>query len=309
MKGRCILNNLINEKVDTLKEIIKYHSVTVEGECVELHPEALEFIAQDYIYKEALNNTKEQEIKKEKAIYYKNKNELEQAIKCNLGSFYFNFYNTLPDIERQYLFRFIYLSTYLKYEDDRIAIKDGQRYKFIKENELQKLLMLKKTEYFNTKKVLVDSKLISIDLEGYIHINSKISTLGNIGKTKKEYTRIFKDSIRELYERSIEHKKLYVFYELLPYINYNLNIICFNPEEVNPELIEPIKLNDIIDKFYVNKQRSVAKKQLLTMTLGGEYLFIMITKYNKDFFVVNPKLYYKGNKIEDLNYLIDLFRV
>ena len=45
------------------------------------------------------------------------------------------------------------------------------------------------------------------------------------------------------------------------------------------------------------------------MTLRGEYLLLMVTKYNKNFFVVNPKLYYKGNRKEDLNYLVDLFRV
>ncbi len=298
-------------KVIDYKNIIKQNNIiTEDGELVRLHDQVYENLAMDFItYQEQQEEARREQ--KEKAKFFRDKTEFEQAIKSNLGSFYFNFYNSLPKIERQYLFRFIYLSTYLKYDDDRIMIKDGQRYKLIKENELQKLLGLKKTEYFNTKKVLIDNKLIRVDPDGYIHINSKISTLGNISRTKKEYTRIFKDSIRELYEKSTprEHKKLYIFYELLPYINYNLNIVCFNPEEVNPELIEPITINDIIDNFYINKQRSVAKKQLLTMTLGGEYLFIMITKYNKDFFVVNPKLYYKGNKIEDLNYLIDLFRV
>lgn len=305
------MNIKVDKQVNNLKEIIKNHSITIDGECVELHPDALEFIAQDYIYQEGLNNTKQEEIKKDKAIYFKNKNDFEEIIKCNFGSFYFSFYNSFPKIDKQYLFRFIYLSTYLKYDDDIIVIKEGERYKPIKENELQQFLKLKKTEYFNTKKSLIENKLIYIDSKEYIHINNKINTLGNINKNKKEYTRIFKDSIRQLYNKSTprEHKKLYIFYELLPYINYNLNIVCFNPEEVNPELIEPITLNYIIDKFYINKQRSVAKKQLLNMTLGGEYLFIMITKYNKNFLAVNPKLYYKGNKIDDLNYLIDLFRV
>ena len=53
------MNLKIDKQVKNLKEIIKNHSVTVDGECVELHPDALEFIAQDYIYQEGLNNIKD----------------------------------------------------------------------------------------------------------------------------------------------------------------------------------------------------------------------------------------------------------
>lgn len=297
------------EEVDKTKHIIKDREfITENGEIIQLHDSILENIAMD------IANHKEAEEQKKRDIKQKfiEKEGFEKDLVNQLGNFYFSFYTKLPKIDKQYLFRFIYLSTYLKYNDTKLAYKeDNGRYKLIKEYELQELLKLKKAEYFNTKKALIENNLIHIDKDNNICINKKIHVLGDIVKTKQEYTRIFKDSIRELYNKSTsrEHKKLYIFYELLPYINYNLNIICTNVKEVDPELIEPLDLNFIIDNLYINKQRSVAKKQLLNITLGGEYLLIMISKYNKNFFAVNPKLYYKGNRKEDLNYLLDLFRV
>ena len=296
-------------EVKTTKNIIKNNEfITKDGEIIELHDSVLENIAMDIV------NYKEEKEQKKRDIKQRfiEKEGFEKEIADQLGNFYFSFYTKLPKIDKQYLFRFIYLSTYLKYNDTKLAYKeDNGRYRSIKEFELQELLKLKKTEYFNTKKALIENNLIHIDNNDNVCINKKVHVLGDMVKTKKEYTRIFKDAIRELYNKSTprEHKKLYIFYELLPYINYNLNIICSNINEVDPELVEPLDLNFIIDNLYINKQRSVAKKQLLNMTLGGEYLLLMVTKYNKNFFVVNPKLYYKGNRKEDLNYLVDLFRV
>ena len=307
------INNIINEKVENLKDIIKYHSITVEGECVELHPEALEFIAQDYIYKEALNNTKEQEIKKEKAIYYKNKNEFIQKITGLYGKFYFSFYNNLPDIPKQYLFRFIYLSTFLKYNDDRLMIKENnERYRLIYEFELQDILKLSTREYQYTKKTLIENKLIKIDDDKVIHINNKLSINGDIGNTKRDYIRVFNNAIQSIYINSTakDHKKLFILIELLPYINYNLNVLCFNPEETQPELINPLTLDDIaniLDMYKSNKSK--LKTLLLNIFVDGKKAMMINKDYKQEFFIINPCIYYKGNKGDDIDFLDKLFRV
>src|SRR5574344_1559275 len=85
-------------------------------------------------------------------------------------------------------------------------------YRFIKENELMELLKLSEREYMRTKKELINKKLIFIEKENKsIHINENISIMGNIQKgNDKNYTKVFKNSIRELYNESKprEHKKL-----------------------------------------------------------------------------------------------------
>ena len=307
------MNIKVDKQVNNLKEIIKNHSITIDGECVELHPDALEFIAQDYIYQEGLNNTKQEEIKKDKAIYFKNKNDFIQKITGLYGKFYFSFYTNLPDIAKQYLFRFIYLSTFLKYNDDRLMIKEEkERYKLIYEYELQDILKLSTREYQYTKKALIENKLIRIEDDKTIHINNELSINGDIGNTKKDYIRIFNSAIQNIYKNSVakDHKKLFILIELLPYINYNLNVLCFNPEETQPELIDALTLDDIaniLDMYKNNKSK--LKTLLLNIFVDGKKAMMINKDYKQEFFMVNPCIYYKGNKSDDIDFLDKLFRV
>ena len=312
-KEMVFINIKINDQVDRLKELIKYNSVTKEGECVELDPNAVEYIAQEYIYQEALNNTKEEEIRKEKAIFYKNKSEFIQKITGLYGKFYFSFYNNLPDIPKQYLFRFIYLSTFLKYNDDRLMMKESnERYKLIYEFELQDILKLSTREYQYTKKALIENKLIKIDNDKTIHINNKLSINGDIGNTKRDYIRVFNNAIQNIYINSTakDHKKLFILIELLPYVNYNLNVLCFNPEETQPELINPLTLDDIsniLDMYKNNKSK--LKTLLLNIFVDGKKAMMINKDYKQEFYMVNPCIYYKGNKSKDIELLDKLFRV
>ena len=206
------------------------------------------------------------------------------------------------------------MSTYIKYEDNRMMLKeDNNRYKLIKESELQEILKLSKSEYYRTKNALLDNNLIFIDDNDSIHINNKISAFKSIDNKKNTYTRIFKNTIRELYNRSLarEHKRLFIFIDLLPYINFNLNIICFNPSEVSPELIDPMTIKDIQKVLGDNADKNIArfKNTLLNTFVHNEKVIMIVKDFEKEFLVINPKMYYKGNKTEDLNYLINLFSV
>lgn len=298
-------------EVNTTKDIIKSNEfVTKDGEIIELHDSVLENIAMDIVnYKEA-----KEEIKTKQAIYYNNKSEFENNLNNTYGSFYFNFYKGLPVIERQYLFRFIYLCTYLKYNDTKLYIKlDNKRYKAIKEIELMDILKLKTREYQKTKTVLKNNNLIYVDDDKNIRINKSISIMGNVENNKKDYIRIFKEGIRNLYINSLprEHKKLALFVEILPYINYNYNIICKNPNEKIMENIEPLnvkELSNILD-IYKNKNTSTLKTMLLNTFVGSEKVAMIVKDYNKEFFIINPRIYYKGNDIQELNYLLGLFNV
>jgi hypothetical protein len=260
-------------------------------------------------------NTEQTEQNKKGIEIRKEISQFEQAIKEKLGQFYFNFYNNIPDIERQQKFRFLYLCCYLKYNDNRIQIKkDNGMYRLIKEGELMKLLQLKEREYYNTKKSLIDNQLISIDEDKNIIVNDNISFVGKVSKgTKEDYIRIFKESIKELYKQSLprEHKKLGLFIELLPYIHFKYNIICKNPtcniiEDVDP--LSPKEIGEIL-KEYSNKNNVMVKKKLLSIHIGNKEAVLYVERFNKKFFAVNPLIYYKGKRIEDLSFLIELFKL
>ena len=95
-------------------------------------------------------------------------------------------------------------------------------YKLYKENDLMELLKLKRAEYFNTKKALIDNGLIKID-------------------TDKNITSL--------------------------------------------------------------------KNKLLKIKVNNQHAIMYMERDGMKAFVVNPSIYYKGNNINDLNYLIDLFRI
>lgn len=297
-------------EVDKTKHILKNNEfITEDGEIIKLHDNTLENIAMKLV------NCKEEEEQRKLDIkeYYIKKEGFEKDIVDLYGKFYFSFYNSLPDIPKQYLFRFIYLCTYLKYNDTRIMTKENNRYTLIKDYQLQDLLNLKKAEYHNTKNALINNNLIHIDSDKTIHINNKIAINGKVGNTKKDYIRIFNESIRFIYNNSLpkEHKRLYIFIELLPYINYNLNVLCFNPEETIPELIRPLTLDDMTNILNVYKGNNKYKLQtlLLNTFVGGTKTMMINKDYKKEFYIINPCVYYKGNRMEDINYLSNLFRV
>lgn len=278
--------------------------------CTLINNENGEIIRDDFNILEL----EDQQKKKETLEFLKIKNDFENLIYDNMGNFYFNFYLSLPKIDKQYIFRFIYLCTYLKFNDSRLMKKINGKNELIKVSDLMNLLKLGKTEYNKTRNILVDNDLIRINKDDSISIDRNISFVGKVKKSnKEEYSRIFKKSIQELYNNSTarEHKRLALFIELLPFIHYKYNIVCKNPECELMEDIDPFTIQEIqeFSKTYTDKNLSRFKKNMLNIFVGGEKTIMIIEDYKKKFVVVNPKVYYKGNDLQDLEYLISLFRI
>lgn len=241
----------------------------------------------------------------------KNITNFEKTLIYNFGNFFFNFYTNIPDnLERQYKFRFIYICTFLTFEDNRLKIKRNNTFEAMQEQQLKKYLNLSEREYYKTKKALIEYKLLEYS-DKYIAVNNKISLVGGINnKAKQNYTRIFKNSIYELYNKSTarEHKKLGLFIDLLPYIHFKYNIICKNPTCEHMQDIEPITLKELATILNY-KNSSELKTQLLNTFVAGEKTMLLVEDFNKRFFIVNPRIYFKGSRTEHLTYLINLFRI
>lgn len=182
--------------------------------CTLINNENGEIIRDDFNILEL----EDQQKKKETLEFLKIKNDFENLIYDNMGNFYFNFYLSLPKIDKQYIFRFIYLCTYLKFNDSRLMKKINGKNELIKVSDLMNLLKLGKTEYNKTRNILVDNDLIRINKDDSISIDRNISFVRKVKKSnKEEYSRIFKKSIQELYNNSTarEHKRLALFIEYL----------------------------------------------------------------------------------------------
>ena len=233
--------------------------------------------------------------------------EFHKRLLDTYGSFYFNFYKRIK-IEGQFLFRFIYLCSFMNYDN---YLSNGRR--LLRESDLQDMLLLGKSEYYKTKDYLLGKDLISINAEGLISVNSKYCKKGKINKTKVvEVIRMFNNGIQELYQKALprEHKKLAILLDILPYINYKYNIICYNPTEENIELIKPIKMPDLCEMLgYDRSNSSRIKKQLFSLRVSGEKVIGLWQVENADALLVNPRVYYKGGEENGLDYLEAIFRL
>lgn len=239
----------------------------------------------------------------------KSKNELYKYIDENLGNFYFML-NKIKDVE--YKFRFAYLCTFMNYKgyiELGSAQKEGSL--AVKKDLHEILTNLSRAERFNTIKYLEENELIGYN-KGYVVINNKYCIKGRTTRKQvKGAVRMFESGIKELYKNATpkEHKKLDLLIKLLPYIHFDMNIICENPKEENIDNITPYTLTQLAKLLEYTTTRRL-KDNLFNLTIGEEQA-IMIASLGdkKNIIIINPKLYYRGNNIERLKAITDLFRI
>lgn len=259
--------------------------------------------------------TTEQAKKDEVKKHIKNDSEIAEIIRDNFGGFYFNCYKNLLKLklDKQYMFRFIYLCTYMNY-DNKIEFGNAKGdNKLALEKDLQEILNLSKAETQNTKNALVEHKLIIINADKTITINDKYCTKGKIAKNKvKGSVRMMEQGIQEIYNKANarEHKLLQLFVEILPFVNFQHNILCHNPNETDIEKILPMTLKDLCKVVgYSESNSTKLKRQLLAIKVNGEDSICIVLRNVKHYIYVNPMIFYKGTDIDKLTSLRNLFKV
>lgn len=247
------------------------------------------------------------------AKYMKSKTELDTFIRDNLGGFYFSIYNKLLELSLapQYRFRFIFLCTHINY-DGKLEYGNGKGdSRLMIEKDLGEVLMLKEEETRKTKKALIESDLITIEDDKTITINKKYAVKGKIGKRDlKGSIRMMEQGIQELYAKATpkEHKKLALLVEILPYVNFQHNIVCNNPNESSAKNVIPITLTELANMLGYSTTQKL-KRGLMDIKINNESLIMIVTINRKSMIIVNPRVYYKGNNIDALKGIINLFTI
>lgn len=174
---------------------------------------------------------------------------------------------------------------------------------------LMDVLLLKEREFRNTLSVLVDSKLLIKDDKHY-KINTDCVSRGSLPNKSSDYTRVFIDTIRELYVKCDpkNHKQLYYVFKLLPYINLQYNIPCTNVEcEVLGDIV-PLSLKDICEIVgYDKTSTSKLWNALRKFKIQENYVVCKHVVDDLEFICINPRLFYAGTRIEDVSYVIGVF--
>lgn len=256
------------------------------------------------------SQSKKEEIK-EVMDNSKSQDEFDKLVDTYLGNFYFNFYKRFAHkLKPMNYVRFLYLCSYMDYEN-RLVKKNGNKNVSIYEKELQSILNIGKTEYYNTKKELVENDLIIINEDKSVSINNKYCKKGKIIKNSMVVKiRMFNNGIRILYENCNpkEHKKLAFLFDIIKYCHYDYNIICHNPHETLEDKIIPINVKELC-VLLGYKNVTDFKRKINTLKIDNKPVFDIHSINNKQVIQVNPQVYYNGNKLEHLKGLLVIFGI
>lgn len=276
--------------------------------------EIIDFNIHAYMTKEEdeQNQQKKQNRKKGYEYYLQNIKPLPGFLQEQYGNFIHTQYESLLkqiNNDSATAFRYIYLCTYMNYDDGYILWNNRK----IKSDTLIDIFNVSSRLITNIKKDLYNNNLILKDKDGYIKVNTKYCYRGNLKEThnyKQHCTRVFNDSIQQLYKKSDprEHKLLGIFILILPYINIYHNIICMNVREKN---IEKLQLPSTAEFEKIlqcsNRNSNKRLKDLLQITVGDKPALLMIRHKNCQMYAVNPSIYYSGTNIQHINELNSYF--
>lgn len=282
-----------------------------------------EILTLDKIIKEYLKDETEKRINQVRGLNKrKSKEELYQYLDFRYGSFSFNSYKRVIELftsedkfDGATCFKFMYLVTFMDYDNKlRYGSKYGDKHRnLMTVKDLPEVLRISRKQAIIVKDKLTALGAVIIDNSGNMTINPELVYKGRLNKGyKKNSTRVFEDTIKELYNKSKarEHARLAIFIQLLPYINIYHNSICFNPQEKDAKLIEPMSMTDICRILGLNiKNATRTERELFKISVAGEYMIGKFLRYGKYSYCINPRLYYKGSSINDLKALGNLFLI
>lgn len=234
------------------------------------------------------NNSKlnDTDVRKSSDIFYMFISEM-----C--GSFYHNYYNKV--IPHKFVFRYLYLCTFMNYKGYLEYGSSKGENRLVTKKDMIEILKLKNKQFYDTFNYFIENKMI-IEDENFIKINNELCKKGSIGKNNG-VIRMFNDAIRYVYENSSsnEHNKIGMLIKLLPYVHFNTNIICNNPDEEKEELIKPLKQKEIIELLGISKP-TISSLLNIKILSGSEYAFVKFSNGSfKNIYVINPRFAFKGN--------------
>ena len=212
--------------------------------------------------------------------------------------------------------RILFLSTYLGYDG---YLMFNRKTPMSKSN-MCTLLKLSKREFQYFYKELVNNNILELKNEK-LYINQDIFGKGNLSNNKvakliqqdKSITRLYIDGVRELYNKSTStsHKTLSYIFQILPYVNRQYNIICFNPLENNLDNIKCMSLGEFCNIISYNSHNIRRLQRNLfepTFNIHGRttnaICCVSKSLNNSDCRIfINPMVYYAGDKWQEVEIL------
>lgn len=246
----------------------------------------------------------------------KERDNEKMIIKSHIGElgnyFFIASHLIINDIKPETLTRLLYLSTYAEYNTGRL--RKTQRTTMVK-SDLPKILNVSES---TALRFLKDAdNYITENGAGDLILNSAILKKGTLNKKEfVPYQKVYSEAFRNLYNNSSStmHKRMGYIFQMLPYINVEHNVLCYNPYEsdfnqidfMTPQgLCEAIGYS--IPMFYRLRK---AFSELRINYKGKEEHLITIRRSDEDSDVehiyINPHIIYSGSNYAKLESIFSL---
>lgn len=207
-----------------------------------------------------------------------------------------------PTLTKQDTARLMYIGTYIAWESNRLQSDNGKKH--YKKKDLEKLVDMSTKRFNELFKRLEDEDIIHEAETGELFINPTVfyrGTLRNLEYDVRDltYTRMFKKTVRDLYTQYKGRTlgQLALIYSILPFLNFNTNVVCFNPEETAEDLIRPMGLDNLA-ALLGYKDASSLKRSLNRIKVDSKPVFgFFENPYDRRKWriTVNPKVVFAGN--------------
>lgn len=214
-------------------------------------------------------------------------------------TYYHLFYESLPkELSRAIKFRFMYLCTYLGSDYYLHGDVSGEN---LNKADLKTIMYLADKQFYETFNALIDAKVLK-ETPGGIRVNRNSAIRGNLQRHSGAFTRVFNETIRELYLKSeaVEHERMGILLDLLKFVHIQTNELCFNPLEANLDELQYMTRADVMKELHIGKNK-LNEFRKVTINNGSEYLMITWGNPMDYKYVLNPRISYKGSSLTYLD--------
>lgn len=243
----------------------------------------------------------------------KENNDKMSKLTNELGGFYFMLYydNKLFDgcIDEKHICRLIYLATFLDYDSNRLVERQGRSNVTLTEKDIKAKLGLDKKTYKTFKDDVVGEGIVSFEDDG-IHLSTHYFIKGK-APHKCSFSRVYVKTVRQLYEQvqPRQHKTLSYFFKLLPYCDYEYNVItsCPDTDEAMEHRMTREDIAELLEMDFNAFKKLEKALENLQVDLFGETYCVMGSVTVKCggkkrmFYVVNPLIFNSGNEFDKLH--------
>lgn len=250
--------------------------------------------------------------------------DLCSQIELALGGFYWVIYydNKLFDnkIDIKHIARVMYLATFIDYESNMLVIVENGKQKrpFTEKDIKEKIGLVKSQAYKQFKTEMINNKILQFEENG-IYLSDEWFFKGEIKQYTKQikkangcFSRVYVETIRTLFEGltdTRQHKTLGYLFQLLPYCDYNYNIITKEPysDKIGEEILTKKDIANLLNvdfKAYERIEKQL--KQLVIKVKDIEYYVLgratlEIGDKVNTFYVINPFIFNSQKKNDFLS--------